>query len=92
MPTNNEAAMLLLTLYVREGLRRSLLELVQLKGDEGLTWLTEFQNELVRDSKCSGVNGVPIEDEALIMTNALKLLDSFFDGVRREITQKPKRE
>jgi hypothetical protein len=89
MPTNNEAALILSSLFITEGLKRSLLELVRLKGDDGLAWLTEFQGELVRDSKCSGVDGVPIEDEATIMRNALQMLDFVFDGIRREIGQKP---
>ena len=90
MPTNGEAAVILSSLFLTEGLRRSLLELVRLKGDDGLAWLAKFQNDLVRDSKCSGADGVPIQDEAMIMGTALQMLGFVFDGIRREIGQKPK--
>ena len=90
MPTHDDAAMILASLFLKEGMRRSLLEVVQSKGDDGLAWLTEFHKQLVRDLKCSAVSGVPLEDEALIMRNALKVLDFVFDGIRREIVQKPK--
>jgi hypothetical protein len=90
MPTRNEAILMMASLYLKEGLRRTLLELVQAKGDEGLNWLRNFEDELVRDAKCSGVDGVPIEDEAAIMRGALEFLGFIFDGVRREIADKTK--
>ena len=37
----------------------------------------------------SGVDGLPIEDEAEIMSIALNYLDFVFDGIRREITEEP---
>jgi hypothetical protein len=51
MPTRNEAVLMMTCLYLREGLRRTLLELVQAKGDEGLNWLRDFEDELVRDTR-----------------------------------------
>jgi hypothetical protein len=91
-PNHRAAVMAMVTLYVQEGLRRSLLELARLKDDAGLPWLAEFQNELVRDAKCSGVDGIPIEDEVAIMREALGMLDFIFDGIRREFAQEPKHE
>jgi hypothetical protein len=82
--------MTMAALFLQEGLRRALIELVRSKGDTGLAWLTDFQNELVRDAKsASGVDGLPIEDEAEIMSIALNYLDFVFDGIRREITEEP---
>jgi hypothetical protein len=66
------------------------LDLVRSKGDGGLAWLAQFQADLVMDSKCSGVVGVPIENGAVIMRNALQMLDFFFDGIRGELVQKSK--
>jgi hypothetical protein len=43
--------MTMAALFLQEGLRRALIELVRSKGDTGLAWLTDFQNELVRDAK-----------------------------------------
>jgi TRAP-type C4-dicarboxylate transport system substrate-binding protein len=90
MPTRNEAVLMMTSLYLTEGLRRTLLELVQAKGDEGLNWLRDFEDELVRDAKGSGVDGVPIEDEAAIMRGAIEFLGFIFDDIRREIADKTK--
>jgi hypothetical protein len=88
MPHNRGPGMTMAALYLQEGLRRALIELVRSKGDAGLAWLTDFQNELVRDAKCtSGVDGLPIEDEAEIMKIAINYLEFVFDGIRREITE-----
>ena len=88
MPNNRGPGMTMAALFLQEGLRRALIELVRLKGDAGLAWLTDFQNELVREAKStSGVDGLPIEDEGAVMNIAINYLEFVFDGIRREITE-----
>ena len=92
MTDNRGPGFAMAAMYLQEGLRRALIELVQLKGDAGLAWLTDFREELLRDAKnVTGVDGVPIEDEAAIMRFAVNFLEFALDGIRREIDQKPKR-
>jgi hypothetical protein len=83
------AIMLLVT---QDALRRTLIELTHLKGENGLRWLSEFEAQLVRDAKDTVTEGVAMEDEVAQIDGAIQYLQFLFDGARREIAEKSKDE
>jgi hypothetical protein len=77
-------------LVLQEALRSSLIHLVEIKGQDGLAWLSEFQDELVRSAKNMVGEGFAMEDEIKLIDGSIQYLNFIFDGVRREIADKTK--
>ena len=79
-------------LVTQDALTRCLGQPSKTKGDQRSEWLLEFENELVRDAKDIVTEGVPMNDELVLVESAIKYLKFIFDGARREIAEKSKDE
>jgi hypothetical protein len=87
--TPRELAMGMWLLVLRDALERSLIMLAESKGDKALTWLSEFENQLIRDAKGTVTEGVAIDREVALIDSAIDFLKFVFDSVRRQIASKP---
>ena len=68
---------------------RTLIELHQLKGEEGDKWLSDFEAELIRDTKDLVPQGLGMEDEIAGYESMIGYIQYLFGGVRRKIAKKP---
>ena len=68
---------------------RTLAELHQLKGKEGDKWLSDFEAELIRDTKDLVPEGLSMEDEVAGYDAMIARIQYLFDGARRQIAKKP---
>lgn len=70
---------------LRNTLERSL---VMLAESRGLDWLSEFENQLIRDIKGTVMEGVPIDTEVATIDGVIKALEFVFENVRRRTIAK----
>jgi hypothetical protein len=77
-------------MVLQEALGSSLIQLVDIKGKDGLSWLSEFQDQLIQSSKNSLAQGLATEDELELLGISFRHLNFIFDGVRREMSEKSK--
>ena len=87
--TRRERAMGLWVLALQSALRETLLMLADTKGDQALPWLSEFEDQLIRDAKGTVTEGIPVDDETGLVDSAIDMLKFVFDGVRRDIASNP---
>lgn len=71
-------------LVAQDALTRCLVQLGKTKGDD---WLSEFENELVRGAKGIVTEGIPMNNEIILVENAIQMLNLIFDRARRQIAE-----
>jgi hypothetical protein len=87
--TPRELAMGMSLLVLQEALRQTLIMLAETKGDQALPWLSEFEDQLIRDAKGTVTEGISIDHEAPLIDGTIDYLKFVFDGVRRNIADNP---
>ena len=75
-----------LYLYIlRQTLERSL---VLLAESRGLDWLSEFEDQLIKDIKGTVFEGVPIDTEVATIEGVIETLKLVFENARRRTIAK----
>jgi hypothetical protein len=73
-------------LYIlRQTLERSLALLAESRGAD---WLSEFENQLIRDIKGAVFEGVPIDTEVATIDGVIETLKLVFENARRRTIAK----
>jgi hypothetical protein len=87
--TPRELSMGICLIVLQGALRESLIMLAESKGDEALSWLSEFEDQLIRDAKGTVTEGISVNHEVALIDDAINILKFVFDGVRRRIAANP---
>jgi hypothetical protein len=73
-------------LYIlRQTLERSLALLAEARG---LDWLSEFENQLIKDIKGAVFEGVSIDTEVATINSVIEMLELVFENARRRTITK----
>jgi hypothetical protein len=76
---------------MQEALRRCFLKIYETRDASAeLKWFSNLEDELIRATKDTIIEGAAMSDEVIMVDEAIAYLRFAFDGVRREIANKSK--